>query len=57
MKNMIYFEYAILVSARFDHCPIYIRWDGLETPKLKPFRFENFYPDHIYFQAHIQQWW
>jgi len=40
MKKRIDFEYAILVSARFDHCPIYISWDVLETPILKPFIFE-----------------
>jgi hypothetical protein len=50
-------ESNILLKASSDHWPVQLWVDTIATPKLKPFRFENFWLSHPDFQEMAHHWW
>ena len=40
-----------------DHCPIQLKIKGLDSPRNRPFRFENIWLAHPNFLSNIKEWW
>ena len=51
------FMAPVLPANGSDHWPINLHWDGIGSPKGKPFRFESFWMEHKDFKDLVGQWW
>jgi len=47
----------ILPFGGSDRWPIQMEIKGIGTPRNKPFRFENIWLSHPYFNSNIEKWW
>lgn len=41
----------------YDHWPIQLELEGIDSPKNRPFRFENIWLSHLDFINNIEKWW
>ena len=47
----------ILPFGSSDHWPIQLEIKGLDSPRNRPFRFENIWLTHPDFLSNIKDWW
>eukprot|EP00253_Pinus_taeda_P024397 PITA_24397 len=48
---------SVLPFGGFDHWPIQLEIKGIDSPRNRPFRFDNIWPSHPDFNSNIEKWW
>lgn len=48
---------SVLLFGGSDHWPIQIEIKGIDSPRNRPFRFENIWLSHPDFISNIEKWW
>lgn len=48
---------SVLPFGGSDHWPIQLEIKGIDSPRNRPFRFENIWLSHQNFISNIEKWW
>lgn len=48
---------SVLPFGSSDHWPIQLEIKGIDSPRNRPFKFENIWLSHLDFINNIEKWW